>query len=82
MSLVSVPAIYDGKTIRLLESVSMNSPYRVVVTFLEPIREANAARNLDRFWASFGAWVSEESAEETVRRIRESRRSRSEPPNL
>lgn len=68
MSLVSVPAIYDGNTIRLLESVSVKSPYRVVVTFLEPIKDdADTPRNLDRFWASFGAWgADEETAEETV----------------
>ena len=83
MTLVSVPAIYDGKIIRLLESVSINSPYRVLVTFLEPIKgSAAAAHNLDRFWASFGAWKSEETAEETVKKIYESRRSRSEPPKL
>jgi len=83
MSLMSVPAIYDGKTIRLLEPVSIKSPYRVVVTFLEPIRDqARTLRNLDRFWASFGAWKSDEPAEETVKRIYESRRSRSEPPKL
>ena len=66
MSLMSVPAIYDGKTIRLLESISIKSPYRVVVTFLEPIRDQATPRNLDRFWASFGTWKSDESAEETV----------------
>ena len=84
MSLVSVPAIYDGKNIRLLESVSVKSPYRVVVTFLEPITDkVEISRNLDRFWASFGAWgANEETAEETVKRIYESRRSRSEPPKL
>ena len=75
MSLVSVPAIYDGKNIRLLESVSVKSPYRVVVTFLEPIKnKADMTRNLDRFWASFGSWESEETAEETVKGIYGDRR--------
>ncbi|MBI5079816.1 MAG: hypothetical protein HZC38_21350 [Chloroflexi bacterium] len=70
MSLVSVPAIYDGKNIRLLESVSVKSPYRVVVTFLEPIRDdTDKLRRSERFWASFGSWESEETAEETVKRI-------------
>jgi len=76
MSLVSVPAIYDGKNIRLLESVSVKSPYRVMVTFLEPIRdEADKLRRSERFWASFGSWESDETAEETVKKIYGDRRS-------
>jgi len=83
MSLVSVSAIYDGKTVRLLESVSLKPPYRVVVTFIEPMPEpAEIERNLEGFWSSFGAWESDETAEETVNRIYEARHSRTEPPNL
>ncbi|HLF00541.1 MAG TPA: hypothetical protein VI547_01100 [Anaerolineales bacterium] len=39
------------------------------MTFLEPIRDQATPRNLDRFWASFGAWKSAETAGETVKRI-------------
>ncbi|MBI4739617.1 hypothetical protein HY772_08835 [Candidatus Woesearchaeota archaeon] len=79
MSLVSVPAIYDGKNIRLLESVSVKSPYRVVVTFLEPIRdEADKLRRSERFWASFGSWDSDETAEETVKKMYGDRRPQAE----
>ena len=82
MSLLSVSAIYDGKNIRLLESVPVKSPYRVLVTFLEPIRdEADKLHRSERFWESFGTWGNDETAEETVKRIYRDRRSRSEPPN-
>jgi hypothetical protein len=82
MSLVSVPAIYDGKTIQLTEPIPLSEPYRVVVTFLEPIREATAARSLERFLASFGAWKDDRPIEETLRSIFDARRSRTEPPSL
>jgi hypothetical protein len=34
-----VPAIYDGQHIRLLEAAPVREPYRVLVTFLEPVRD-------------------------------------------
>ncbi|MBI4491779.1 MAG: hypothetical protein HY690_03190 [Chloroflexi bacterium] len=83
MPLVSVPAIYDGERIQLLEMAPVQGPYRVVVTFLEPAREqAVDARELTRFLASFGAWQDERSVEATLRDIHEARRSRDQPPAL
>jgi len=32
-----VHGIYDGKVVRLLEPIQVESPYRVTVTFLEPL---------------------------------------------
>jgi hypothetical protein len=67
MSLISVPAIYDGKRIRLLESVPVKEPYRVLVTFVEPTREEEKRpRELDRFWASFGAWRDDRPVDATL----------------
>src|SRR5438045_2767820 len=40
MPLISVPALYDGTSVQLLEQVSVNEPYRVLVTFVEPVRTA------------------------------------------
>ena len=82
MSMVSVPAIYDGKNIRLLEAVSFHEPYRVLVTFVEPISEAASAKTFERFWASFGAWQAERPIEETLRDLHATRLSRREPPSL
>ncbi|MBI4790426.1 MAG: hypothetical protein HY782_25630 [Chloroflexi bacterium] len=36
MPLVSVPAVYDGQQVRLLEAAPVREPYRVLVTFVEP----------------------------------------------
>jgi len=83
MSLVSVPAIYDGKQVRLLELAPVQGAYRVLVTFIEPADEkVTSPRDLARFWASFGAWKDEQRVEETLRDIHEARRSRTEPPAL
>lgn len=83
MPLISVPAIYDGKQIRLLEGSPVQGPYRVLVTFVEPAREQTpSTRDLTRFWASFGAWQDSRSVEETLRDIHQARQSRTEPPAL
>ncbi len=83
MSLVSVPAIYDGNQIRLLEAPPVQRPYRVLVTFIEPAQEqAVSPQDLARFWASFGAWQDDRPVEETLRNIHEARQSRREPPLL
>ena len=60
----AVYGIYDGKVVRLLEPIQVENPYRVTVTFLEPIRAEGLAKdtstadedNLERFigmWADF-----------------------------
>jgi hypothetical protein len=83
MPLVSVPAIYDGRDVRLLEAPPVQEPYHVLVTFLEPEREdAEALRDLARFWGSFGAWQDDRAIEETLQDIRGARESRTEPPAL
>ncbi len=83
MSLISIPAIYDGKQIRLLEMAPVQKPYRVLVTFIEPAHKQVAPpRDLTCFWASFGAWQDDQPVEETLRDIHEARRSRKEPPLL
>lgn len=67
MSLISVPAIYDGKQIRLLEMVPVVGPYRVLVTFMEPASEGiHPPADLTRFWASFGAWQDSRPLEDTL----------------
>lgn len=83
MPLVAVPAVYDGKQIRLLETAPVEGRYRVLVTFIEPTSEPQMSpRNLTRFWASFGAWRDDRPVEETLRDIHEARRSKTAPPTL
>ncbi len=54
-----VPGIYDGKVVRLLEPTPVEDPYRVEVTFLEPLVTDTSGvgeDNLERFigmWADF-----------------------------
>lgn len=82
MPLLSVPAVYDGKEIRLLERAPVKEPYRVLVTFVEPTKPARTLRDSSRFMASFGAWVDDRSVEETLRDIHVARQSKAEPPTL
>lgn len=77
MPLVSVPPIYDGEQIRLLEAAPVGEPYRALVTFVEPAGDLN---HRDRFWSSFGAWQDDGSVEDTIDTIYRARRSKSEPP--
>ena len=84
MSRVSVPAIYDGKEIRLLQAAPVRGPYHVLVTFLEPACEQEGAptRVPARFWDSFGAWRDDRPIETTLHEIHRARRSKTEPPAL
>jgi hypothetical protein len=83
MPLVSVPAVYDGKEIRLLEPSPVKGRYRVLVTFVEPAHDENLpSEDRSRFWRAFGAWKDDRPAEATLEDILSTRRSRSEPPAL
>jgi hypothetical protein len=83
MPLVSVPALYDGNSITLLETPPSRKPYRVLVTFVEPAEAAETrARSAARFLNSFGAWRDDRPVEATLADIHEARRSRTEPPAL
>ena len=81
--LVSVPAMYDGEHIALLGAPPSREPYRVLVTFVEPVSDVGAPRlDLARFWASFGAWRDDRPTGEILADIDDARRSRPEPPAL
>ena len=70
MPLLSSPAIYDGKELRLLESVPCSEPYRVVATFVAPVTAGKTDEpELSRCWASFGAWQDETPAETIIETI-------------
>lgn len=79
---VTVPAIFDGKNVRLLEDPPVNEPYRVMVTFINPEPSERMKTREERFRASFGAWVDNRSVKETVKDIYGARKSRKEPPAL
>jgi len=90
MAFTSIPAIYDGKTIKLLEDAPIHEPCRVLVTFIgsENINGANgsvdeaAADTWSDFLATFGTWQDSLPVEETLSDIHEGRRSKSEPVSL
>jgi len=83
MPLISVPAVYDGTNIALLEKPPSRTPYHVLVTFVEPVDTADMrARNSVRLLRSFGAWRDDRPIEATLAEIHEARRSRTEPPAL
>ena len=83
MPIPSIPALYDGSSIRLLEQAPVSGPYRVLVTFVEPVQEVTSSSSvLERFWASFGAWQGDEAAETIVAMIRQDRHSKADPPVL
>ncbi|MFW6136203.1 MAG: hypothetical protein ACOC7N_05225 [Chloroflexota bacterium] len=83
MPLVSVPAVYDGEEVRLLEEARVKGSYRVLVTFVEPTPEGEpSGRDMSRFWGSFGAWRDDRPIEETLRDIYEARSSKTEAPAL
>ena len=71
MPLVSVPAIYDGKEIHLLQVAPVKGPYHVLVTFVEPTTTRGSKRLKDSpgFMSSFGAWKDDRPVEETLRDI-------------
>jgi hypothetical protein len=83
MPLVSVPAVYDGKEIRLLEPAPVQGYYRVLVTFVEPACDDNTpSADRSRFWRSLGAWQDDRPVEATLEDILRARRPRAEPPTL
>ena len=84
--MLSVKGVYDGKRIRVLESINTNEPHMVVITFIERIskeqedeilREVQNREDEDRqrFWASFGSWEDDRTAEEIIEDIYKSRKS-------
>ena len=82
MPLVSVPAVWNGKGIRLLEEAPVEGSYRVLVTFVEPTSGKQPTRDMSRFWDSFGAWQDDRPIEATLRDVHEARLSRGEAPAL
>ena len=83
MPLVSIPAVFDGTTVTLLETAPYHEPYQVVVTFVAPvIAETDASTDMARFWSSFGAWADESAEVAPIESIRADRRSKREPPQL
>ena len=83
MPLISVPAVYDGTNIALLEKPPSRTPCHVLVTFVEPVATADMrARNTARLLGSFGAWRDDRPLEATLADIHEARRSRTKPPAL
>ncbi len=82
MSLISIPAVYDGEHVCFLEKPPVHVAYSVLVTFVEPVKAVIAHPNGSRFWASFGAWLDDGATDATLTEIYAARHSRAEPPLL
>ena len=83
MPLVSVPAVYDGDRVALLETPPSRKPHRVLVTFVEPVDAAEVRERIAaRFLRSFGAWRDDRPVEAPLADIHDARGSRTEPPAL
>lgn len=90
MAFTSIPAIYDGKTIKLLEDAPVHEPCRVLVTFIGSkganVNNGRVNNNSEDSWsdflATFGTWEDSRSTEEIVDDIHNARRSKSEPISL
>ena len=63
---VAIRGIYDGKVVRLLEPIQLETPYRVAVTFLEPIGRDKTTRDKDNLEPFIGMWADFTPEEERV----------------
>jgi hypothetical protein len=61
-----VHGIYDGQVIRLLEPVQVESPYRMTVTFLEPIGRGTSTTGEDNLEQFIGMWADFTPEEDRV----------------
>ena len=61
-----VHGIYDGKVVRLLEPIQVESPYRVTVTFLEPLGRDTPTTGEDNLERFIGMWADFTPEEEQV----------------
>lgn len=54
--MLAVKGIYDGKNVRTLEKTPKNKKYKVVITFIEEINEAEDIRNFSSNTSAFKFW--------------------------
>lgn len=53
--MLSVRAIYDGKNLKFMEKVNIETPKEVIVTFLEPIEAEPAVAEIQQMVQEGGA---------------------------
>jgi hypothetical protein len=61
--MIAVEGIYDGKTFQILEKIPVSKKYKVIITFVEEIDEAEELREFSSQTDSFTFW---ENAEEDI----------------
>ena len=54
--MLAIKGIYDGKTIRPLEKIKERRKYKVVITFIEALDDAEELRGFSAQTASFHFW--------------------------
>jgi len=52
----TIEGIFDGKTIIPMEKIPVSTAYRVNITFVEELDEADEVRNLTAQTEAFGFW--------------------------
>ncbi len=55
----TIEGIFDGKTFILLEKVPVSKKYKVIITFVEEIDEAEETRSLSAQTDGFTFWEDE-----------------------
>ena len=55
--MLSIQGIYDGKTLKLLEAVQVNSPKKVIVTFVDDLDDAEQLRAYAAQTDSLSFWA-------------------------
>lgn len=66
--MIKVKGIYDGKKIELIEPVEVRESYKIIVTFVEPLKkDKNKQKENMKSTGLCGMWKDERTAEEIVK---------------
>jgi hypothetical protein len=55
--MISIKGIYDGKTLKLLEAINVQSPKKVIVTFVDDLDDNEQVRQYASQTDSFSFWA-------------------------
>jgi len=64
--MLSVQGIYDGKVLKVFDKIKINSPRKVIVTFLEEIDDDISSEELHQMAIEGGAFYFLERDEEDI----------------
>lgn len=64
--MLSVQGIYDGKVLKVFDKIKINSPKKVIVTFLDDVDEDISSDELHQMASEGGAFYFLESDKEDI----------------